>query len=192
MNYMTAILKVIEHEGGAEITNKATDRGGLTKYGISKKSYPHLDIASLTLDQAIAIYKSDYWDKIQGDKIKSYSVAFAIFDQAVNRGVVPAVRNAQKSVGVKDDGILGPATLNAINAKPEGQFLTSFIENSKNAYLRIIELFPDQIANLQGWMNRLGKVSAYAKQNSGVVQGSIVGLIAIFAIFFLITMSRKT
>lgn len=191
MNYRDAILKVIEHEGGAKITNHANDRGGLTKFGISQRAYPLLDIASLTLDQAIAIYKRDYWDKIQGDKIKSYSVAFAIFDQAVNRGVATAVKNAQKAIGVKDDGLLGPATLNAINGISESLFLSKFIEISKNAYLSIVSFNPSQDVFLKGWMNRLDAVADYARKNSGVVQGSIVGLIAIVAIFFLITMPRK-
>ena len=191
MNYRDAILKVIEHEGGAKITNHASDRGGLTKFGISQRAYPLLDIASLTLEDAIQIYKRDYWDRIQGDKIKSQSVAFAIFDQAVNRGVSQAVKNAQKAVGVKDDGILGPVTLNAINGISESQFLKSFIEISKNAYQSIVSLNPSQEIFLKGWMNRLDKVSEYAMKNSGVIQGSIVGLVAIVAIFFLITMPKK-
>lgn len=191
MNYRDAILKVIEHEGGAKITNHANDRGGLTKFGISQRAYPLLDIASLTLDQAIAIYKRDYWDKIQGDKIKSYSVAFSIFDQAVNRGVATAVKNAQKAIGVKDDGVLGPATLNAINGISESLFLSKFIEISKNAYLSIVSFNPSQDVFLKGWMSRLDAVADYARKNSGAVQGSIIGLIAIVAIFFLITMPRK-
>jgi len=42
---------VIGAEGG--YSNDPKDRGGETKYGISKRAYPYLDIPSLTLDNAM-------------------------------------------------------------------------------------------------------------------------------------------
>ena len=45
------------------------------------------DMKGLTYDTALAIYKKNYWDAIQGDDIKSDSVAAAIYDGAVNQGV---------------------------------------------------------------------------------------------------------
>ena len=39
---------VIGHEGG--LVDHPADPGGLTKYGISKRAYPNLDIRNLTLD----------------------------------------------------------------------------------------------------------------------------------------------
>lgn len=192
MNYRNAILRVIEHEGGSKITNHVNDTGGLTKFGISQRAYPALDIASLTLEEAIAIYKRDYWDKILGDQIKSYSVAFAIFDQAVNRGVKTAVKNAQKSVEIKDDGVMGPITLNAINAKYEGHFLERFIDISRNAYQSIVSSNPSQSVFIKGWLNRLNSVADYAKENAGVIQGSMAGVFIIsLAMVALIMMPKK-
>lgn len=182
MNSRDAILKVIDHEGGAKITDHKADKGGLTKYGISQKAYPELDIRNLTLENAIAIYKRDYWDKIKGDQIKSYGVAFAIFDQAVNRGVVSAIKTAQKAVGQKDDGLLGPMTLNAINAKPEGQFLDSFISLSKKSYQDIVSRNPAQEVFINGWMNRLDSLSDYAKKNIGVVAVSFTSIFLVLGL----------
>src|SRR5207302_958519 len=54
-----AIGTVLEHEGGYSFD--PNDPGGETKYGISRKAYPGLDVKALTLDQAKAIYKRDYW-----------------------------------------------------------------------------------------------------------------------------------
>ncbi len=48
-------------EGGYVID--PSDPGGMTKFGISKRAYPKLDIASLTRDEAVAIYYRDYWQK---------------------------------------------------------------------------------------------------------------------------------
>ena len=48
-------------EGG--YVNDPIDKGGETKYGISKRSYPNLDIKNLTKEQAREIYYKDFWLK---------------------------------------------------------------------------------------------------------------------------------
>ena len=44
------IEKVLEHEGG--YVNDPDDLGGETKYGITKRFYPDVDIKNLTIDGA--------------------------------------------------------------------------------------------------------------------------------------------
>ncbi len=66
-NWEKAISFVLKWEGG--YSNDPYDSGGETKYGISKRSYPNLDIKNLTLEQAKEIYKRNYWDKIDGDNL---------------------------------------------------------------------------------------------------------------------------
>lgn len=46
-------------EGG--YVNNPADPGGETKYGISKRSYPWLDIVNLTEEHARLIYYRDFW-----------------------------------------------------------------------------------------------------------------------------------
>src|SRR5215468_2796972 len=75
-----AVAKTLIREGGARFTDNPDDRGGATKYGISQRAYPNEDIANLTEDQAKAIYKQDYWDRVSGDKLKSQAVAENVFD----------------------------------------------------------------------------------------------------------------
>lgn len=58
------------------------------KYGISQRSYPNVDIRNLTEQQAKAIYKRDYWDKVKADDINSQVIAENIFDTAVNMGPI--------------------------------------------------------------------------------------------------------
>lgn len=60
-----------------------------TKYGISAASYQDLDIKNLTKEQADNIYKKDYWDTINGDKLP-WPLALVAFDHAVNAGVARA------------------------------------------------------------------------------------------------------
>ena len=83
------IEKVLEHEGG--YVNDPTDRGGETKYGITKKFYPDVDIKNLTLDQAKHIYHTDYWRRAKCDEIPP-KLRHIYFDMTVNFGKRGAVK----------------------------------------------------------------------------------------------------
>ena len=112
MTFDQVFDKLINHEGGYVFNPH--DPGGETKFGISKRSYPHLDIHSLTLADAKTIYKRDFWDRAQCDKLHP-DLAFDLFDGAVNSGIGQAIRWLQRAVGVADDGVVGPLTLASIN-----------------------------------------------------------------------------
>lgn len=105
------IERILGHEGG--YVNHPKDPGGETNWGIAKRSYPNVNIRALTREQAIAIYRRDFWDRVQGDKLPP-AFAFQALDAAVNHGIGNAVRWMQRAAGVADDGVIGPVTLAAI------------------------------------------------------------------------------
>ena len=125
MNFDEAFETTIGHEGGFTLhrgdpgnwTGGKVGVGELkgTKYGIASNSYPNEDIKNLTIERAKQIYKRDYWDKVWGDKLPA-SLAFHVFDMAVNSGISRGVKLLQKTVGSAQDGIMGPATLRAAQA----------------------------------------------------------------------------
>lgn len=84
-----------------------------TKFGISAAAYPTLDIKGLTLADAQAIYRRDYWGHMQCDALPA-PVALLVFDAAVNQGVWPATRFLQAAADVRQDGEIGPETLAAV------------------------------------------------------------------------------
>jgi lysozyme family protein len=86
-----------------------------TKFGISAAAYPKLDIAELTEAQARDIYKRDYWAALHGDELPE-PIAIVAFDAAVNAGPHRAVVWLQQAAGQAPDGVLGPATIAALNA----------------------------------------------------------------------------
>lgn len=177
MNFETAFNKIIfDHEGGEKITNHKNDRGGKTKWGISQKSYPNLDIAKLTIDDARAIYKRDYWDKVKGD-LFPYSISFALFDQAINRGVIPSIKTAQTVTGVSVDGIIGPNTISAIQKSNAPTFVKNFLKQSEKEYHKIVANDETQGVFLEGWLNRLASIDSYLTANY---------LAGIYLIFFLL------
>lgn len=150
-----AVRKTLVNEGGDRCTTIAGDTGGTTKYGISKRAYPQLDIAQLTEDQAKDIYRADYWNAIRGDDIASQPVAENLFDTAVNMGPRQAVRLAQVALGVKPvDGQLGPGTLAALNAADPYRFLADYTLAKVARYVNLCNANRSQSKFLLGWLNR--------------------------------------
>lgn len=191
MNYITAIKEVIKAEGGAKITNDPKDPGGLTKFGISKKAYPSLDIANLTEADAIAIYKRDYWDRVQGDSLP-YNVAYALFNYAVNRGVSVAIKYAQQVLGVNQDGRMGPATISGILIMGEKAFLGQFLGLAKKGYEDLVASKPSLAVFLNGWKNRIDHIGDYVGVKPATVAvGSVVLVAGLFFLILLLS-SPKT
>ncbi len=116
--------KLIAHEGG--YSNDAKDPGGETNFGISKRAYPQVDIKNLTRDAAKQIYKRDYWDRAQCDKLPP-TLAYLLFDAAVNSGIGQAIRFLQRALGVADDGVLGPLTLSMVSRADAESICARFI-----------------------------------------------------------------
>ena len=84
MSYFDAAFEIVVGiEGG--YVNDPNDAGGETKYGISKRAYPNVDIKQLTLDEAKAIYLRDYWTHCACDTMP-WERALCVFDCAVNQG----------------------------------------------------------------------------------------------------------
>lgn len=110
--YDECFTRLMGNEGG--YSNNPKDPGGETNWGISKRSYPELDIKNLTQDAAKAIYKRDFWDKCRCDELFP-ALAFALFDCAVNSGCGQAVELLQRTVGVAEDGAFGRVTMRRVN-----------------------------------------------------------------------------
>lgn len=112
---------VVGHEGG--YVDDPRDPGGRTKFGISQRSYPNLDIGALTLDDAKRIYKRDFWERAHCH-IMDPGLALIVFDAAVNNGVGQAARWLQAALGVTVDGVIGPATRAALAQANAEEVLT--------------------------------------------------------------------
>ncbi len=108
---------ILAREGG--LVDNPRDPGSLTKYGISKRAYPHLDIRNLTIDEARAIYRRDYWNPIHGNQLPK-GLDLLVFDCAVNQGVKTAIHLLQEATRVTMDGIIGEKTLAAARNKMPG------------------------------------------------------------------------
>lgn len=120
MNFDQAFERLIGHEGG--YVNHPDDPGGETMYGITKRvaianGYTG-SMSNLTLSTAKDIARREYWLPCKAE-VFGGAIGFQLFDIAYNHGVSVSAKLLQRAVGVKDDGVVGPATIAATNKMDE-------------------------------------------------------------------------
>ena len=150
------IEKVLEHEGG--YVNDPKDLGGETKYGITKRFYPDIDIKNLTIEQAKDIYKSDYWDRNKVESLPQ-NLWHIYFDMCVNMGKRTAVKVLQRAAvnkgrDIEVDGGLGPMTIGAL----KGVELDRVRAFRVKYYVDLITARPEQEKFYLGWFRRATEV----------------------------------
>jgi lysozyme family protein len=123
-----------------------------TKYGISAASYPDIDIENLTKDQAIAIFRRDYWDMLKLSEIDSNRIAWKVFDLAVNCGRRTASKILQEAVGATIDGIIGYKTLEATNKADSDKVMNELVRLQQEYYSKIHNDINDIF--YAGWIRR--------------------------------------
>lgn len=117
-----AFDRLLGHEG--RYSNNPADPGGETNWGISKRSYPHVDIKTLTKAGAKEIYLRDFWEPMID---APPAVRFQAFDFAVNSGISTAIRKLQSAIGVADDGHWGPISAAALKNMELNDILMRFM-----------------------------------------------------------------
>jgi lysozyme family protein len=160
-DFNVAVNATLNKEGA--LSNDAFDSGGLTKYGISHASYPDLDIANLSLQDAIDIYHRDYWNSMRLDACGDQVLANELFDMAVNSGVGTSLKEVvclqtflkgacEECLNV--DGWLGPVTSAAIG-RHQVECL-QLVEAMRTCYYyQCAVVKPTQWRFMLGWFSRV-------------------------------------
>jgi lysozyme family protein len=148
--FQRAFAWVIEWEG-SEYEDVPGDPGGPTKYGITQHEVPELDIKDLTIGQAEGIYWQNYWLNNRCDKLPT-PVAETHFNFCVNTGPSRSTRFMQATLGVTQDGDLGPITLTAARAAHPMALATGMIERAGDFYRTLASRGMRKF--LAGWLNR--------------------------------------
>lgn len=160
-SFEECIGTVLKHEGG--YVDHPADPGGETNYGITKRSYPDLDIKGLTRDKAVAIYKRDYWER-NGMEIFPAYIRLQMFDMAVNMGMKNAVKVLQSTLNrfgnnLTVDGAPGPKTFHALNKAVHLQCLPHFLAIDRLLYyVNLTIVNPKMDVFLKGWTRRANDV----------------------------------
>jgi len=156
MDFERAFKLIVGVEGG--YVNDPNDPGGETKYGISKRAYPDLDIKNLELSAAESIYKKDYWEKAKCDQLP-WPVNLFVFDVAVNSGPDTAIKLLQKTLDTPQDGLFGPTTRGAVS-RMDKEAPIRFLANRAVQYTGIRNF--DKYG--RGWFKRLFAIAMEAAQ----------------------------
>lgn len=155
--FQKAISVVLAHEGG--YVNNPNDPGGETRWGISKRSYPNLDIKNLTREQAIEIYRRDWWNRLRIGELQDSDVATKVLDLAVNVGAKIGIMLLQRALAAAGkpmdvDGVMGPQTIAAANAA-EPRILLAALRSEAAGHYRLLIVKNSKLAAFEkGWMNR--------------------------------------
>lgn len=162
-NFDAALSAVLKHEGG--YVDHPQDPGGATNKGITlatfrryvKRDGTKADLKKLTTEQAGIVYRRQYWDAVLGSELPS-GIDYAVFDFGVNSGPARAVRELQKLLGAKVDGVVGPQTLAACRASDADELITDYCA-ARFAYLQRLKTWP---TFGKGWTARVAGVRMLA------------------------------
>jgi len=135
---------IIDREGG--LSDHPSDKGGLTKFGISQRAYPDLNIPALTRAQAQALYIKDYIRAYKLHELSNVQNAEILADAFVNGF---PLKRLQRLLRVTPDGTIGPQTLHAMDTVSAKQLLDWRLD----WYVQIVGH-----PFLAGWVNRLRKL----------------------------------
>lgn len=153
LGFDEAFARLVDAEGGYVCDPR--DPGGETKYGISKRSYPALNIKALDIGMAKAIYRKDFWD-VLGDGCHP-AIRYQAFDFAVNSGIPTALRKLQQAINVADDGHFGPVSRAALAALAPSDVLFLYLA-IRLEFLASLTTWP---AFGRGWARRIARNMRY-------------------------------
>lgn len=159
-NFELAFGRTLRHEGGW--VNDPDDNGGETNYGITHTTYDAYrkrkglakqSVRFITMQEVREIKKTQYWDKVNGDRLPA-AIDFLAYDYAIHSGVVKASKDLQRSLGFtgKDvDGIIGLNTIAAVSKAN----LSKLVEDYSARRLTFLRGLADWPKYKIGWTKRI-------------------------------------
>src|SRR5690242_14704620 len=118
------------------VTTLKGDNGGATRYGIASRFHPELIRLGFFDEEKVGpreallmahpVYLSDYARPLGVPDINSQRLATAVLSFGVNAGIKPAAFILQHIAGVDCDCVVGPKTIEAVNALEPEMFFHRF------------------------------------------------------------------
>jgi lysozyme family protein len=195
-NYQACLGRILAYEGGK--VNNPKDPGGKTNQGVTQTTYnawlttngrPDMDVYNMPNADRDAIYKGEYWDRVQGDALPM-GLDLVVFDAAVNSGPAQAIKWLQSAINSPDvrvDGVMGVKTLAAIGNPSDTQDLVEEVCAHRLATLQQLKTWSTfgkgwsaRIANVQktalSWISQAPTPSAPDLSGvSGAAKAPVVG-----------------
>lgn len=151
-------------------SNDPADAGGATMCGVTIATYTAFrkskgfqsssvaDLKNISLPEWKEILKNMFWDRWKADKIDNHALANILVDFVWASGV-HGIKVPQRVLGVKADGIVGPATLEAVNAANPADFFARLQKSRIDFVNGIVRRKPSQSRFLRGWVRRISCIT---------------------------------
>jgi lysozyme family protein len=168
--FSECLKEVLKWEGG--YSNDKYDSGGATMRGVTTGRYrayrkakglPPRPVKRLTNAELQEIYQTYYWKPVYGDRLPA-GLALAVFDFGVNSGPSRAIRFLQRILGVRQDGEMGPITLDAA----EGCDVEATIKQLCADRLAFVKKIKTYWRFGRGWTNRIHGIRRAALERVGI------------------------
>jgi lysozyme family protein len=173
---------LLRFEGG--YVDNPNDPGGETNKGITMRTFATCSHALLGIDptsanlqaltdaQAGIIYRSNYWNPVQGDQFSVQDLANIVCDFYVNAGThaTSLLQTVMNGLGtnVVVDGSLGPASMQALAGLDQTTVYQRYRQGRINYYEQLGTRYP---MFLQGWLNRVNAFPA-VPESAGVLSAA--------------------
>lgn len=163
-DYKKLIPFILRWEGG--FANDPVDRGGATMKGITigtftayrnTKGNPEptvTDLKNISDQEWEDVFKSLFWDRWHADNIKTQSIANILVDWVWASGKY-GITIPQRILGVTQDGVVGPKTIEALNARDADKLFAQLRQARINFVETIVKRNPSQGKFLNGWKKRI-------------------------------------
>lgn len=157
---MDIIGEILKREGGW--SDRPEDKGGPTNKGVTLSTLTAWlgheatleDLRALSEADARSIYEDLFVVKPGFLAVKDGQIKSLVVDCAVNHGPFNAIKLLQHALGVKDDGVLGPLTRQALAQADYAKLYRRLCAERIRFYGRIITNNPSQAVFAAGWLNR--------------------------------------
>lgn len=158
------ITDILKAEGWDTYTNRPSDRGGPTKWGITQKTLSEWrgrdvteqEVKDLTEAQARDIYEEMYVVAPRFNLLPPLLMPMVV-DCGVNHGVRAASKWVQRAVGATQDGLIGPKTIEVVNSTNPLTIYLRVCVYRAHLYAHIVSRDSSQREYLLGWINRNNK-----------------------------------
>lgn len=163
-NFTRSLEAVLKEEGG--YSNHPKDPGGATNLGVTQRVYDAWlknngkaprSVREITRAEVESIYYQQYWLAARGDQLPD-GVDLAMFDYAVNSGPSRAIKDLQRALGVKVDGLIGNVTLAAVAAADPIKLVHDILDTR----VRFLKGLSAWSTFGRGWSIRVSRVRAQA------------------------------
>jgi len=159
-NFKDSLKFTLSQEGGW--SDHPADPGGATMKGVTLKTYSEYlgrpaskqELRAIPDNHLENIYRKKYWDKVRGDDLPR-GMDLCVFDFAVNSGPSRAIKILQALCKAKPDGIIGPATLKAVNDWFIDAAPSISIDEYQHARQHYLEAIPTFSTFGKGWTRRV-------------------------------------